>query len=183
MNKRIKIFLIIAVGLAVFLIGGFKYMQYSTKKHSPEQHLSISDQDLKVDLFYNSPSMRDRKIFGGLVPYGQVWRTGANEPTTITFDADVSIDGNELSAGTYSLWTVPGEEEWEVIFNSGEYGWGASWGGKASHDPTYDAVRVRVNPEYLDEPTERLEIDIKKNPLRLEIAWENTKVNLPITRD
>lgn len=183
MNKKLKIFLIITAGLAIVLIAGFKYMQYSTKQHSPEQFVTVSDQNLKVDVFYNSPSMRDRKIFGGLVPYGEVWRTGANEPTTITFNSDVIIDGKELGAGTYSLWTVPGEAQWEVIFNSGEYGWGVSWGGKASHDPTFDALRVRVTPEYLDKPAERLAIDVKKDPLRLEMAWENTRISLPINRE
>src|SRR5689334_20523899 len=89
-----------------------KYPRVS-QKSSLMQTIGLTD----VTITYSRPGVKGRKIFGGLVPYGQVWRTGANEATTIAFSDDVSIDGQPLAKGTYSLYTVPNENEWTIIFN------------------------------------------------------------------
>lgn len=94
-----------------------------------------------VSLEYGRPQVKGRTIWGGLVPYGEVWRTGANEATTITFGSDVMVEGEALPAGTYSLFTVPGEESWTVIFNKTAQQWGAY-----DYDESQDALRVSVTP-------------------------------------
>ena len=95
-----------------------------------------------VVITYGRPSVRGRTIYGDLVPYGEVWRAGANEATTITFEDDVMIEGEALSAGTYALFTIPTEDTWTVIFNENAEQWGAY-----GYDETQDALRVTVDPE------------------------------------
>lgn len=95
-----------------------------------------------VTVTYGRPSVNDREVFGDLEPYGEVWRAGANEATTITFSDDVSIEGQHLSAGTYGLFTVPGEDEWTIIFNSVPNQWGAY-----DYNNEDDVLRVDVTPE------------------------------------
>lgn len=182
MKKGIKITLIVLASLFIVLIAGFKYMQYSTKKHSPEQRVSVTDGDLKIDIFYNSPAMRDRQIFGALVPYGEVWRTGANEPSTITFSQPVSINGTEVPAATYSLWTIPSESTWTVMLNSGEYGWGMSFGGVVPMDPALNVVEANVSSQALDSSVENFTISVEKDPLQLVMEWETTRIELPVQK-
>jgi hypothetical protein len=95
-----------------------------------------------VLITYGRPSVRGRVIFGDLVPYGEVWRTGANEATTFTVSKDVTVEGEALPAGTYALFTIPTEEGWTVIFNRAAEQWGAF-----DHDPAQDALRIEVAPE------------------------------------
>jgi len=95
-----------------------------------------------VTILYCRPSVRGRAIWGGLVPYDQVWRTGANEATTITFADDVTIEGTKLPAGTYGLFTIPGKDEWTVIFNKGAKQWGAY-----EYKQADDVLRIKVKPQ------------------------------------
>lgn len=99
-----------------------------------------------VTVTYGRPSVRDREIFGGLEPYGEVWRTGANEATTITFSDDVMVGGQTVAAGTYALFTIPGEDSWTIIINSDADQWGAM-----NYDEAADVARVEVEPEEADE--------------------------------
>ncbi len=94
-----------------------------------------------IVLEYGRPNVKDREIWGALVPYGKVWRTGADEATTITFGGDVMVEGESLPAGTYSFFTIPGEDEWTVIFNNVAQQWGAF-----RYDEGEDALRVTVTP-------------------------------------
>lgn len=96
---------------------------------------------VEVTVEYGRPQVKGRKLWGGLVPYGKVWRTGADEATTITFGADVEVEGKPLAAGTYALFTIPGESEWTVIFNRTAAQWGAF-----NYDAAQDALRVTVKP-------------------------------------
>jgi hypothetical protein len=93
-----------------------------------------------VYISYGRPYVRGRQVFGGLQPYGQVWRSGANEATAISIPADATIEGEALPAGVYSLFTIPGESEWVVIFNKEAKIWGTR------HDPDNDVLRVTVAP-------------------------------------
>lgn len=95
-----------------------------------------------VEISYSRPSVRGREIFGGLVPFGVVWRTGANEATTISFSTPVRIEGNALDAGTYGFFTIPGPDQWTLIFNEQAKQWGAY-----NYDSSTDALRVQVEPE------------------------------------
>ena len=85
--------------------------------------------------FIAGRTKKGREIFGGLVPYNEVWRTGANEATTLTVNKDIKFGDQRLPAGTYSLWTIPQQTQWTVILNSEIPGWGVSWGAKAARNP------------------------------------------------
>ena len=100
---------------------------------------------VEITIEYGRPNVKGRTIWGGLVPYGKIWRAGADEATTISFSADVAIEGQALPAGTYSLFTVPGEERWEIIFNTVSKQWGAY-----DYDASKDALRVEVVPSASD---------------------------------
>lgn len=126
---------------------------------------------VSVTIEYGSPQVRDRDIWGGLVPMGKVWRTGADEATTITFSGDVTIEGKALAAGTYSLFTVPGEGEWTVVFNTVAEQWGNYEYAKAK-----DALRVTVKPT-MGEHIEAMDFVIDGDQVVL--RWE--KVAVPFT--
>jgi hypothetical protein len=123
---------------------------------------------VNIILEYGRPKVNGRVIWGELVPYDKVWRTGADEATTITFSQDVNIEGKALAAGTYGLFTIPGHEEWTVIFNKVSKQWGAF-----KYDAAQDALRVKVKPaaaEHVEELT--FHIDANKVVLR----WEKLAV-------
>ncbi len=96
---------------------------------------------VEISIEYGRPSVRERKVWGGLVSYGQVWRTGADEASTISFSADVMIGGRKLAAGTYGLFTVPGEKQWLFVFNTIADQWGAF-----SYEAGKDALRAEATP-------------------------------------
>jgi hypothetical protein len=120
-----KKFLIVAgVAVALLIILGVVakfFVNQHDKSFSPEEEVAFTSSDLNIRVFYNRPFKKGREIFGGLVPYDKVWRTGANEATTFETSKDLLIEGKTLKKGKYSLWTIPGEETWKVIFNS-EFG-------------------------------------------------------------
>lgn len=179
MKKPVKIVLIVIIVFAAVLIGGFKYMQYSTKQHSPEREVTATVYGTSVELYYNSPSVKGREIFGELVPYGQVWRTGANEPSTVTFGSEVTIEGKSISAGTYSIWTIPGPETWDIILNSGSYDWGMGWDGQVPRDPELDVVIAKATIVPLAELQEDFVIRVNEQDPALEFVWEYVMVALP----
>ena len=184
MNKALKWILIIVGILAVIGIGlsiAWKNLQKETKKHSPEETVVYNEGGKALEVFYNRPSKKDRDIFGGLVPYGEVWRTGANEATTFTTGTDISVNGESLPEGKYTLWTIPGENSWQIIFNNKSYAWGVSWGGKASRDPNADVLKVEVPAESLEQVVEMFTISFETNELlNMVLQWDQTKVSVPI---
>ncbi|PQJ31995.1 asparagine synthetase B [Nonlabens arenilitoris] len=127
-------------------------------------------------VIYSRPAKRDRKIFGELVKYGEVWRTGANEATEIDFFYDVTINGNLVKAGAYSIYTIPGEEEWTFILNSQTNQWGTK------HDPSKDILKVTMDSMPSPQTIEEFSISFVEDPdgLILFMGWDNTLVNLPI---
>lgn len=141
------------------------------------QGLGIND----VQLTYSRPSMRGRKVFGGLVPYGEVWRTGANNVSAITFAESVTIAGQEVPAGTYGILTIPNKNEWTIILSKNSQQWGSY-----SYSEDEDQLRFTVTPTTLSEAVETFTIDfsdVTTNSLRINIAWENTKVGFDVTVD
>lgn len=187
MNKAVKFLLwffgIIAVLalLFVFVIGPI--MKKQTKKASPEQNITYTNADLQIDLFYCSPSKKDRVIFGELVPYGEVWRTGANEASTFTTNQNILINGEELPAGAYTLWTIPDVSKWQVIFNSKMYGWGVKiTDQKAARDPDFDVVNVEAKVAKSYTTTENFSMNISETEqdVIMTIAWDDVVVPLTI---
>lgn len=145
---------------------------------SVKQRVGLTD----IEVSYFRPGVKGRKIFGGLEPYGVVWRTGANNPTKITFSTPVKFGGHEVPAGSYGLYSIPGEKEWTVIINKiGEKDWGA-YAYKAEND----VARARVKPVTLPQPVETFTIDvndIKTESATLNLIWEKTRVPVKIEVD
>ncbi len=126
-----------------------------------------------VVIEYGRPKVNGRKIWGGLVPYGEVWRTGANEATTITFSAPVKIEGKNLAAGTYGLFTVPGESEWTWVFNSVPNQWGAF-----KYDQSKDVLRVTAKP-MKHAPVEAMDFVIEGN--KVIVRWADLAVPFTVS--
>jgi len=177
--KILKWGLIIVAVLAVLGYFGFQYMKVQTKKASPEDTVEFKAKDLKLSVFYCRPYKKGREIFGELVPYGEVWRTGANEATTFTTNKAIKFGGEDLAAGTYSLWTIPQKSQWTVILNSKLYGWGVNFGGEASREEAYDVLKINVPTIELDQTVEQFTIDFEYN-VNLTLSWDRTKVSVPI---
>lgn len=127
---------------------------------------------VKVVLTYGKPSARGRKIWGGLVQSGKVWRTGADEATTISFTKDVVLGGEKVPAGTYALFTIPGQQRWTWILNEQAKQWGAY-----KYDPSADVVRFEAKPSSAG-MTEALSFEGKDEAVVL--RWEKVAVPLPI---
>jgi hypothetical protein len=127
---------------------------------------------VEVVVEYGRPKVKGRTIWGGVVPYDQVWRTGADEATTISFSAPVLIEGKALPAGTYALFTVPGKDQWTVVFNKRAKQWGAF-----SYKDSEDALRVQVKPAPAAAPVEELDFVIE-GP-KVVMRWE--KLAVPFT--
>jgi len=142
---------------------------------SPNAAVSQTIGLTEVAVTYGRPSVRDREIFGGLVPLNQVWRTGANEATAITFFDDVRIEGEHVEAGTYSLYTIPGEDSWTIIINEK-----LSWG--TQYDESQDLLRVDVDVDeaiFMEQMMIYFE-NVSDQSGDLVIHWADTKVNVTI---
>lgn len=132
----------------------------------------------KIEIVYSRPSMRGRTIFGDVVPFGTVWRTGANSATKVTFGEDVRIGGVNIKAGSYSLYTIPDKSEWEVIINKNTGNWGAN-----GYDTKDDVVRLKVRPVALESAVETFTISIGSiafSSCTIDLAWEKTHVSIPV---
>ena len=142
---------------------------------SPNASVSQTIGTTEVTVTYGRPGVRDREIFGGLVPFDEVWRTGANESTAITFSDDVVVEGEELEAGTYSFYTLPGMDEWVVIFNNN-----LSWG--TEYDESMDQLRVTVQPqeaEFMEQMMIYFE-EVSEESGHMVIHWDQLKVPVRI---
>ncbi len=176
--KFLKWFLIVVGILILVAVVGFEIMKSNTKKHSPEETVSYVENGYDLSVTYSRPFKKEREIFGSLVPYGEVWRTGANEATVFTTGTDLVIAGQELPAGTYTLWTIPGPKKWEVFFNSGSYGWGVNLDGKAQRDPGLDVVAVTVQKQRNFKVFEQFTISFQGDPALLMMAWDYTRADV-----
>lgn len=162
--------------------------QIQTPAASPAASVSTTVGLTDVKINYARPKMKGRKIFGEggdfLVPYGQLWRTGANAGTVISFGDEVTVGGKKLAKGDYLLLTIPGANEWTVILYSDP----SIGGNTAAYDQSKDAVRVTVKPAKLAERVETFTVNITdisddNTKANIEIAWENTSVKFGITVD
>lgn len=182
MSKNVKRILKILIAAVIFALLAVILLRYSTKVHSPEDTVTYSDGNLKMEVFYNRPYKKERVIFGGLVPYGEVWRTGANEATTFKTNKDILVDGTLLEAGKYTIWTIPGENSWKVIFNSKMYPWGIDLNKEAYRNPDYDALVLERPVETLQQPLEQFTISFEESGefVHLNLEWANTKISVPI---
>ena len=149
--------------------------QIKTPQMSPRSIMTQVVGLTDVEINYSRPSARGRAVIGDLVPFGKLWRTGANENTTISFSDDVVIDGKTLPKGKYAIYTIPKADTWEVVF----YSKTDNWGNPAIWDETKVALRTNTKPENLDRRVETFTIgisNIETNFAYLELSWENTLV-------
>lgn len=151
--------------------------EFRTPRPSPDATVSQYIGVTKISVDYSSPAVKGRKIWGELVPFGEVWRTGANEATTITFSDPVTINGNELTAGTYGIHMIPNANEWEIIFSKD-----VRVDGSSTFDPKKEVLRVKVKPE--ENPfTERMTFlftDVTDNSGNVALVWDKLKVSFKI---
>lgn len=178
--KRIILTLIlIAAGVFAYsyLNDGFQ------KRKSPKKTVSFRVDDLKLKVFYNRPSKRGRDIFGGLVPYDKVWRTGANEATVFETNKALKIGNDSLQAGKYTLWTIPNDTSWTVIFNKKQYSWGVDHNTLLPmRESEFDVVNYVTPVEHIETVVEQFTIafDNSTDHLFFTMAWDNVKIKVPL---
>lgn len=185
-QTRMKKFLVFSAVGAVLIIGLVLTVQYIRYKHtksfSPEQEVVFEENGLRLRVLYNRPYKKGREIFGALVPYGKVWRTGANEATVFETNKALTIKGKKLLPGKYSLWTIPDSVTWTVIFNS-EYGqWGVNSKMEANRDPALDVLSVPVHAVRQERVFEQFTIQFEKMGEEVEmiLLWDQTVVAVPM---
>lgn len=173
MQKRIAFFALLILTLTLITSA----QQDKSKRPSPPAHAQCKFSDGKtVTVDYSSPRAKGRKVFGGLVPYGQVWRTGANEATTFVTDTNVSIGGKDVPAGSYTLFTIPNEDKWTLIISKKTGEWGIPY------PEGEDLARVDMKISKTTAPVENLTItfDQAGNKCTMHIDWENTRASVDI---
>lgn len=151
---------------------------WGQEKASPPATATGKVGDATVTINYSSPAVKGRTIWGDLVPYGQVWRAGANEATVFETDKDIKVEGKTLPAGKYSLFAQPGEKEWTIIFNSETGQWGIKRGGVSNRDPANDVLSVSVKPKKSASMNERLAYVVEGQGFAL--RWENLEVPVKV---
>jgi hypothetical protein len=159
--------------LFAFLVSNGLFAQ--EKRASPLVNKTESFENIELKINYGETSMKGREIFGNLVPFGKVWRTGANEASVLEFNKDVKLNDKLVKAGKYSLFTIPGEEKWTIILNSIWDQWGAY-----NYDESKDAIRFEVKTMEV-EKHEKLNIDITKEGI-IQIIWEETAVEFQLKK-
>ena len=178
-KTQIKKALIFA-GVCVAIIAGIKEgNRYLTKRFSPEAQATYVSSEINLTVDYCQPAIKGRDIFGieeALVPYDEVWRTGANEATEVTIDRDVLVNNEPLAAGTYTLFTIPHASGWTIIFNKELGQWGAF-----DYDEQLDVLRVDVPSQETDQVSELFVIDFQAEDtvVNMQLHWDNTLVRVP----
>jgi len=145
---------------------------------SPPAKAEVALGPVKITVDYHTPSMRGRKVMGGLVPYGEVWRTGANEATTfVVSGGNISVAGKPVAAGNYTIYTMPGEKSWQLIISMETGQWGTEYHADR------DLVRVNMDVKSLPSPQEKMSISFENTVGKrtdMHIKWETTDVSVPI---
>jgi hypothetical protein len=170
----------LSLAAALCLVAAVAVAQHGEAKKplSPASKAEGTIGGKSLTINYSAPSRRERVIMGGLVPYGKVWRTGANAATTLKTDSDVMIGNLHVPAGTYTLFTIPGEKEWTLIVNKQTGQWGTNY------DQSQDLGRVTMAVKPVKSPVETFTIGIKPGAAKtgtLSLAWENVEASVPVT--
>ena len=181
-QKRNRVLLFTFAGIVILLIGVFSlrsYGQFERSKYtSPPAKVEATIAGRKITIEYYAPSMHGRKIMGGLVPFGEVWCTGANWATKLTTEAPLQMGNLNLPAGSYSIWTLPNANEWILIINkrTGQF--------HKDYDSSTDFGRTRMNLKTLPAPVETFKINLKDDGGKqgtLALDWETTEASIPFT--
>lgn len=147
------------------------------KRASPHETTTATVDGAKISITYGRPYAKGRKIMGGLVPYGQVWRTGADEATTLVTDRALMLGSTHVEPGTYTLYTLPGEKEWQLIINKQTGQWGTEY------DQKQDVGRIPMKVGKTSGPVEQLTVEIADTAAggEIRLSWENTLATAPFT--
>ncbi|MCW3075930.1 MAG: hypothetical protein JWO32_539 [Bacteroidetes bacterium] len=176
-----KLVLATVTSVALFA-GSITAQQLKTPAPSPLQTIKQAFALSDISVEYSRPGTKNRVIFGDLVPYGKTWRTGANSATKMTFGEDVKVEGKELKAGTYALYSIPNKDSWDLMFYKD-----LTLGGDVNEYKTENEVlRIKVKPSALTNHVETFTFnfaDVKPNSLNVELLWEKTKVSFNVTSD
>lgn len=172
MSTRKTLSLVLAVLLFAVVLPAWAQRGDDSNRPSKNGKAEGTIDGVDVTIEYGRPKVKERKIWGGLVPYGQVWRTGANEATTVAFSKNVKVEGQALAAGTYSLYTIPGKSEWTIIFNSVAQQWGTKY------DESKDVLRVTVKPQAGSEHVEEMTFTVGDSAVTL--TWEKLAVSFSV---
>jgi hypothetical protein len=178
MNKKLAV----VASLAVLLVTAFVVLgqQDKSKRPSPPAQAKYElggGQTITID--YSSPRAKGRKIYGGIVPFGQIWRTGANESTTFVTTVDLNVGGTTVPAGNYTIFTVPNEDKWQLVISKKTGEWGTDYPG-----PSNDLARVDMKVSKLPSPVEDFTISFDKagSGANLNIDWETTRASVMVSK-
>ena len=178
MNKKLAV----VASLAVLLVTAFVVLgqQDKSKRPSPPAQAKYDlggGQTITID--YSSPRAKGRKIYGGIVPFGQIWRTGANESTTFVTTVDLNVGGTTVPAGNYTIFTVPNEDKWQLVISKKTGEWGTDYPG-----PSNDLARVDMKVSKLPSPVEDFTISFEKagSGANLNIDWETTRASVMVSK-
>ncbi len=170
------------ITISFFFFSGLSLQGQSADMPRPSPKASVSQTIgvTEIAIHYSRPSARERKVFGALIPFNKVWRTGANEATTISFQHNAKFCGQDIQAGTYSLFTIPGEEKWTIILNREAHQFGAY-----NYNSKLDVLRAEVestSAPFMEMFTIQFS-EVSINSGSIQLQWENTAVNIPISLD
>lgn len=165
--------------LLLLLCTTFVFAQNSKKPQaSPHQVVNQAFALSHITVDYSRPGMKDRTVFGGLVPYGTVWRTGANAVTTVDFGKDVKLNGHDVKAGKYALYTIPSKGDWTIILNKDVKNWGTEY------SQSDDVLKFKATPQQLPFPVETFTINfdqVRDASATMYLLWDRTYVPIKIT--
>lgn len=169
-------FLLFAVTMTSFSQEGVKFPKLDQSPADISLLRLEKDAPVAIKVVYGRPQKKGRVIFGTLVPFGQIWRTGANEATEITFYKDTNFGGKAVNAGTYALFTIPGETEWTIILNKNLDAWGAY-----TYDKTANILEFSVKPTLSEEELDAFSIAFDNGEAKaMVLGWDKTRVSIPI---
>ncbi len=177
--RKLKIILFLFIFLLSFTVQSQLVYPRASPFAKIHQDLGLST----ISVEYSRPSARGRQIFGGLVPYGRIWRVGANESTKFTVNSEIEVMGNTLLPGTYALYAFPEELAWEIIFHKNTSHWGD---GRNAYDPSEDAFRIHIEPKKNSEWQETFLISfdsISHNGALMQLKWGDTMIPIPVSVD
>ena len=176
-TRTIALGALLALGI-VAIVTRAAHLQFGSRYTSPPASVATKVAGKRISIEYYAPSMHGRKVMDGLVPFGEVWCTGANWATKITTEGNLEIGGLKLAAGSYSIWTVPNEKEWTLIINkqTGQF--------HLNYDSSRDLGRTKMEVKKLPAPVETFTIELRPdtgNTGILALLWETTEASIPFT--
>jgi DUF2911 family protein len=177
MRKPIVVLSVFCLALAVFAMNCCAQADKSKRPSPPASATLDLGGGKSITLGYSSPRVKGRKIYGELVPFGKVWRTGANEASTFVTTADITVGGTAVPAGSYTIFTIPDKDKWTLIISKKTGEWGTDYPG-----PSNDLARVEMKASALSSPVENFTISFDKSATggTMNIDWESTRASVAI---